>query len=121
MTLIDNFYTVKSQNIAHGKAEFRVELNAENVIYQAHFPNNPITPGVCLIQIVTELFCLLKKQTFHIQTLNNVKFTMPINPLEFGQVDFLLEFTQNEDLWQIKALIKEDETIFAKMSMALKN
>ena len=64
MVLIDNFYTVKSQNISAGKAEFRVKLNAENFIYQAHFPNNPITPGVCLIQMAVELFGLFKGASF---------------------------------------------------------
>ena len=119
MILIDNFYTVESQNISDTKAEFRVKLNAENFIYQAHFPNNPITPGVCLIQMTTELFGLVKGENFRIKTLKNVKFTAVINPLEFPEVDFALEFTQNETGWLLKVLIKERETVFAKISMVL--
>ena len=119
MILIDNFYTVKSQNISDAKAEFRVKLNAENFIYQAHFPNNPITPGVCLIQMATELFVCVKGGKFRIKTLKNVKFTSVINPLEFPEVDFLLEYTQNEMGWQLKVLVKEGETVFAKISMVL--
>lgn len=120
MILKDNFFTVKNQNIADGKAEFRIKLNAENFIYQAHFPNNPITPGVCLIQISTELFAMLKGENFNIKTLKNVKFIAPINPLEFPEVDFLLDFAENENLWLVKVLIKEKETIFAKISMVLR-
>ena len=120
MILKDNFFTIKSQNITDGKAEFRVKLNAKNFIYQAHFPNNPITPGVCLIQIAVELFCLLKGLNLNIKTLKNVKFTAPINPLEFPKVDFLLEFAENDNFWQMKVLIKEKETIFAKISMVLR-
>ena len=119
MILINNFYTVKSQTVLDGKAEFRVKLNAENFVYQAHFPNNPITPGVCLIQMAVELFGLVKGTNFGIKTLKNVKFTAPINPLEFPEVDFALDFAENEGLWQLKALIKENETVFAKMSMIL--
>jgi len=119
MILKDNFFTIKNQNITDGKAEFRVKLNAENFVYQAHFPNNPITPGVCLIQMAVELFGSLKGTNFSIKTLKNVKFTAPINPLEFSEVDFLIEFTENENLWQIKVLIKEKEITFAKISMIL--
>ena len=120
MILKDNFFTIKSQNITDGKAEFRIKLNAENFIYQVHFPNNPITPGVFLIQIAVELFDSLKGANFSIKTLKNVKFTAPISPLEFPEIDFLLDFTENENLWQMKVMIKEKETIFAKMSLILR-
>jgi len=117
MTLKDNFFTIKSQNVTDNNAEFRVKLNAGNIVYQAHFPNNPITPGVCLIQIAVELFGFLKGENFSIKTLKSVKFTAPINPLEFPKIDFSLDFTENENLWQVKVLVKEKEIVFAKMSM----
>ena len=120
MILKDNFFTITNQNVSDGKAGFRVKLNAENFVYQAHFPNNPITPGVYLIQMAAELFGSLKNSNFSIKTLKNVKFTAPISPLEFPEVDFLLEFAENESLWQVKVLIKENETIFAKMSLVLR-
>jgi 3-hydroxyacyl-[acyl-carrier-protein] dehydratase len=120
MTLKDTLFTIKKQNLADGKADFRIKWNAESFIYKAHFPNNPITPGVCLIQTALELFSLLKGADFGIKTLKNVKFTAPVSPLKFPETDFLLEFSENENLWQIKALVKENETVFAKMSMILK-
>ena len=119
MILIDDFFTIKSQHVSDGKADFRVKLNAEHFVYRAHFPNNPITPGVCLLQMTEELFSWLKGANFRIKTLKNVKFTAPISPLEFPEVGFLLEFTESEGLWQIKVLIKEEETVFAKMSIVL--
>jgi len=119
MILIDNFFTVASQNISDAKAGFRVKLNADNFIYQAHFPNNPVTPGVCLIQMAAELFGLLKNASFRIKTLKNVKFTAVISPLEFPEVDFILEYTQIEIGWLLKVLIIERETVFAKISMVL--
>jgi len=119
MILKDNFFTIINQHITETKAEFRIKMNVEHFVYQAHFPNNPITPGVCLIQMGVELFNSIKEKKFGIKTLKNVKFTHPINPLEFPQVDFLMEFAENENFWQIKVLITEKETIFAKISMVL--
>ena len=119
MILRDDFFTIKNRNVSNEKAEFKVKLNTEHFIYQAHFPNNPITPGVCLIQMAVELFNSLKEANFSIKALKNVKFTAPISPLEFPEVDFLLEFTENEHLWQVKTWIKEQDTVFAKISMIL--
>jgi len=119
MILIDDFFTVKSQDVSDGKANFRIKLNAKHFVYQAHFPNTPITPGACLLQMTTEIFSSLKAANFRIKVLKNVKFIAPINPLEFSETDFLIEFSENETDWQLKILIKENETVFAKMSMVL--
>ena len=119
MILKDNFFTINSQEITDKKADFRIKLNAENFVYQVHFPNNPITPGVFLIQIVTELFGLLKGRKLNIKTLKTVKFTAPINPFEFPEVDFSLDFLEKENLYYVKAVIKKDETVFAKISIVL--
>lgn len=119
MILKDNLYTIVSQNSEISKAAFRVKMNADNFIYQAHFPNNPITPGVCLIQMAVELFGLLRNTAFGIKSLINVKFTAPNNPLEFPEIDFLLDFAENNNLWQVKAVVKENEIIFAKINMLL--
>jgi len=116
MILKDNFFTIKTQNVSDGKAEFRVKLDSENFVYKAHFPNNPITPGVCLIQMAVELFSLLKGANFGIKTVKNVKFTAPINPLEFPEVNFALEFSGDN----LKVLVKEREMVFAKMSLVLR-
>jgi 3-hydroxyacyl-[acyl-carrier-protein] dehydratase len=123
MILKDELFTVKKQNITAGKvgkADFRIKWNVESFIYRAHFPGNPVTPGVCLIQTVVELFGLSQGADFGIKTLKNVKFTAPVNPLDSDETDFSIEFSENETLWQIKAIVKENDVVFAKMSMILK-
>ncbi|MDR0940588.1 MAG: hypothetical protein LBM68_00005, partial [Bacteroidales bacterium] len=119
MILQDTFFTIQNCSATERKADYRVQFNAEHCIYKAHFPNNPITPGVCLVQIARELFNFCNGTDLRITTLKNIKFTAPINPLEFPEVDFLLEFTKQEHLWQVKVVVKEHETIFAKMSLIL--
>ena len=39
-----------------------IRLLPDNVIYKAHFPEKPITPGVCIVQMAVELFarCVAK-------------------------------------------------------------
>jgi 3-hydroxyacyl-[acyl-carrier-protein] dehydratase len=121
MILLNNFYTIQNANSDSDTAAFRVKLNAENFVYKAHFPNSPITPGVCIIKMATELFETLKSENFSIKTLQNVKFTAPISPLEFPEVDFLLNFAENQNQWQVKVIIKENQTVFAKLNLLLQS
>ncbi len=62
MKLIDNLYSINAREFDNmgDKAIFGISLNADNVIYKAHFPSNPITPGVCLIQMALEITELCK-------------------------------------------------------------
>jgi 3-hydroxyacyl-[acyl-carrier-protein] dehydratase len=114
MILKDTLFKILEQkNMDERTSVFRVRWIAENFIYQAHFPNNPITPGVCLIQAAVELFGEVKGENFRLKTLKNVKFMAPVNPVDFTEVEFHLDFSNNN----LKAVIKENETVFAKMSL----
>ena len=54
--------------------------NCRITIYQAHFPGNPITPGVCLLQIATELLELHEGVRLQLHTADAIKFRKPVTP-----------------------------------------
>ena len=56
MILLNDFFQIVESGVdpKSGQLIFKVRLNASHVIYKAHFPGMPITPGVCIIQMVTE-------------------------------------------------------------------
>ena len=53
----------------------RVKLNSNHEIFSGHFPDNPILPGVCALQIAKEVFALPQ-----IIEIDNIKYNCPINP-----------------------------------------
>ena len=54
--LRNDFYTVKEKKqISEKEISVVIELNQQHAIYSGHFPDQPIVPGVCQIQIVKEL------------------------------------------------------------------
>ena len=55
MKLIDSLYKVISDTRSETGHVFSIELDPEHFIYKAHFPGEPITPGVCIMQIAKEL------------------------------------------------------------------
>ena len=67
----------------------RVRLHADHVIYKAHFPGNPITPGVCLIQMIGELLEQRQAASVQLSKVVNLKFISPISPLDSPVLDVL--------------------------------
>ena len=55
MKLLNDLYSIISRTDGEGRCDFTIELNPQHFIYKAHFPGEPITPGVCIMQIAKEL------------------------------------------------------------------
>ena len=55
MILKNSLYTIEGQQSQEGTVSYDIRLHSDHFIYQAHFPGEPITPGVCVVQIAKEL------------------------------------------------------------------
>ena len=76
MKLLNDMYTIKAWGDDGKKA--CIEFNADHIIYHAHFPGNPITPGVCIIKIISEITELITNKSLNLHMVKNLKFVSPI-------------------------------------------
>ena len=122
MKLKDNFFRIKNSCQTETGFDFIIEFNPEHFIYQAHFPENPITPGVCIIQIIKELLIENVQCNLFLKKVHNIKFLNVINPLENKEVAFSISIiTEDNDTHKISAVVRNAEKIFAKLSMLFVN
>ena len=101
MRLHNSLYTIQSKQSQDDAAQYVLILSAEHEIYKAHFPGQPITPGVCLLQIAKELLEDNSGASLEIQQIKNVKFLSVVSPIDQTRVTF--------DLNHIVVLPKEIE------------
>lgn len=124
MQLKNNLYTIARKQLEEGYSGslYELKLIPSSVIYQAHFPGEPITPGVCIVQMGKELVEDALQQELHISYVKNVKFLSILTPMQSASATFLLQkITSSEDGKEVKAQIvvtSGDETK-AKLSMVL--
>ena len=97
MKLLDSLYTIVSETANESGHEFELKLNPEHFIYQAHFPGEPITPGVCIMQIAVELFEVTLKTPIALNTVKNIKFLRIISPNEVTDVKYSLQKITKEE------------------------
>jgi len=120
MTLINDFFSIKEQNFSDGNDTFLIKLNSEHFIFKAHFPDNPITPGVCIVQIVKEIFENKTGKKFFLSRIKNLKFIQPIIPTKNEQVKIKINselITNNTH--KLKVEIIENDIVFTKFLMEL--
>ncbi len=89
--LIPDFYSILHADISADKVEAHIRLQAEHPIFKGHFPGNPVTPGVCMLQIVKELTEQATQQQLRLRHCKNIKFTALINPFTDPELHISLQ------------------------------
>jgi 3-hydroxyacyl-[acyl-carrier-protein] dehydratase len=118
MKLINDFYTIEQQAQRGVEVEFTVRLNREHFIYRAHFPDNPVTPGVCIIQMCQELLELHVGKKLTLKKVVSVKFLSVINPDEISVVDLrFAKVEEDEAGYKISAQVCHEATPLTKLSL----
>ena len=119
MNLKNNLYIIKASDVE--KRSFLIELLPNSIIYKAHFPGHPITPGVCIVQIATELLQEFMHKNLVLKTIANAKFLSIINPEEDKEVIFnIKKLTIDETEKKISvSIIVQDQSdkIYSKISL----
>lgn len=123
MKFLNSLYSIVSKNVTDSSIRYDILLDASHFIYQAHFPEEPITPGVCIIQIAKELMENHLHQMLSIKTLKNVKFLNVISPVEIPQVTFEFEkiiIDNHTKTIKMQSQILSEEVLLAKLSIICK-
>lgn len=128
MLLRNKLYTVTHRNTEGLTGCYTLELQPACVIYKAHFPGEPITPGVCIVQTAQELLedmlqCAGLPHTTKLAMVKNVKFLSVLSPADNTTVVYQMKKVEmSEDNTELKAqvVVSADEEAKAKMSLVLK-
>ena len=100
---------------------FYIHLNPECLIYKAHFPEQPITPGVCITQIAVELAEIIVGHSLQMIGIKNVKFLSIMTPDTQTEVTYTITIKSSDDNnSRIQAVAQSDDVVYAKMSLICK-
>lgn len=90
----------------------------DHVIFKAHFPDDPIVPGVCTLEIIRQLVTEVVGGEIRIPTVKNMKFLNLMTPAEGKVFTFDIQLVeQSETLFSAKTTISDPETIVVKASL----
>ncbi|KQT24831.1 3-hydroxyacyl-ACP dehydratase [Chryseobacterium sp. Leaf405] len=119
--MLTDFYTLKSYEKAEsGSFVANITLNQDHDIFKGHFPGNPVTPGVCMMQIVKELTEEFTGRELFLKTASNVKFMAIINPFETPELKLQLDINESDEEVKVKNTTSFGETIALKLSVNYK-
>lgn len=122
MKLLNSLYNIISEKISENEHEFIIKLNPEHFIYQAHFPGEPITPGVCIMQTAVELIEYKLGKPIALSTVKNIKYLQIISPNEWTEIKYTIgKISEEEGIIKAQVAVSNDSDVFAKLSLILTN
>lgn len=116
--ILENFYTIKSRKINEDQINhtFEIIINNKHDIFKGHFPNNPVMPGVCMIQIIKEITESVIGKKLFMEKCSNIKFLAIINPDKTSELTLELQITKIDSKVKIKNTTKFEDTVALKLS-----
>lgn len=116
-SILKNFYELKSHESENNIFRASITLNKDHEIFKGHFPGNPVTPGVCMMQIVKDLAEYFTGSKLFLKTASNVKFMAIINPFETPDLLLELDINEKDGELKVKNTTSFGETIALKLSV----
>ena len=117
--LIKDYYTIQSVAQQEGKAVFQISLNPQCQVYEGHFPGEPVSPGVCNIQMIKECAEQVAGKSLFLSNLQQCRLTTLVTPLAHPQVEVTIQLEEKGGAYKLKATLGKGEEIYLDLKAEL--
>lgn len=108
-------FEINQITVNENQIHAQVFINKESIIYDAHFPGDPITPGICQLQLVQDIFCeAFPQYNAQLQHAKQIKYVDVLRPTLYNQVEVHIGYHISEELAHIDASIFNMNIVFFK-------
>lgn len=111
--LINDFYTCHDIRQSDNEFNCRIVFNEGHDIFKGHFPDHPVVPGVCMMEIVKELLQSQVDKTLMLSNADNVKFLRLITP--DVQPIIKISWKETEGGYHANATFSMDSSVLFKL------
>jgi 3-hydroxyacyl-[acyl-carrier-protein] dehydratase len=113
--LLNDFYSIQSSQLSEGdKFISEIILNKKHPIFNGHFEQMPVVPGVCQTQIIMELLQLHLKKSLMLQKGDNIKFLAMIIPTQIDKITVEISFKIESESISVDAKLWAETITFTK-------
>ena len=95
MASVESSFNITSDEQNEHHLTAIVSLDENNELFEGHFPNDPIMPGVLNIEIIEKL--LKDKLGKSIKQINQIKFLKPVVPNNNEPLEYIMEISEKSE------------------------
>ncbi len=115
MILLNDFFTINDTVTSETEIWAELLINSNHKIFEGHFPNQPVVPGVCMMQMIKEILEQVISKDTHLTQAADMKFLVVINPLENNLIHASIKYATDESgAINVVASLFKDELVHFK-------
>ena len=121
--LKNKLYHITQLEYSESQLSAEVVLNESHAIFDGHFPDIPVLPGVTMMQMIKEVLEEGEQCELRLKKSGNMKFLQMINPLKNSRISLVVKVRENKDE-QMKIsgqILSEDKICFKMTAQFLKS
>ncbi len=113
--LLNNFFTIRDTESSATEIWAELVIDAGHKIFEGHFPNQPVVPGVCMMQMIKEIIEQVLGKATNLVQAAEMKFMAVINPQENNLIHASINYETDESgSINITASLFKDELVHFK-------
>lgn len=112
---LNNFFTYEIHDLNSPSIKALVTIDPQHEIFKGHFPGQPVTPGVVLIEILRQIVSSRMKKELMLSAAREIKYLTPVLPSETTKIEYLIETVESFEAISVNCVISQGEKIFTKI------
>ena len=113
--LLNDFFKINETESSASEIWAELVIKPDHKIFDGHFPNQPVVPGVCMMQMIKEIIEQVLGKATNLVQAAEMKFMAVINPQENNLIQATIKYTADESgVINIQASLYKDELVHFK-------
>jgi len=114
--LKDTFYTLNQLHRADDLLTAAISIDPKHPIFAGHFPGNPITPGVVLLEIIKEILLIHVGRPIRLRSIDQCKFLTILSPEKDPDLTAEIKFLPADSgIIKISCMLRTESTRFLQV------
>jgi 3-hydroxyacyl-[acyl-carrier-protein] dehydratase len=119
--LLNELFTIREHVSGSETMSAVISIDPDHRIFGGHFPGMPVMPGVCMLQMIKDVFESARKTRYRITDARSIKFLAVLNPAEQSTVDALIRYTEDPSGGiHLEGSLSSDSVVYFKLIAALR-
>ena len=113
-------YSILEKRQEDSSISYLIEFDFSHPVFKGHFPGKPVLPGVMLCDIIRYQISDVLGKEVQLKTAKNIKFSRMIIPSENNNYNVKISIINNEEQYEVKAVISQNDNIYFKLNAKYK-
>jgi 3-hydroxyacyl-[acyl-carrier-protein] dehydratase len=112
---LNDLFTYRIESNDTGIILARIKINAAHPVFKGHFPGNPVTPGVALIEIIRQVLSSALNKKFILTEAREIKFIAAVIPTSITELELSVDYNEVAGKICTNCIISGNGQVFSKL------